>query len=254
MRTDHPSGELGGQRGFAFAALAAHDAVAFTAQQPLKREQFATAANETGLRLVGEIAQARRERGLQVLLRLPLRHGTEELRVIPLLKEHGYEPVFEPQFAHLFSAQDSQLYRQAVERIQAAHDRLYADPSGIRVIHYDLHHWNVKLHRGRIYALDFEDLMWGYPVQDIAITLYYWQAHSQRAALFDAFRRGYTSQAEWPESYPGEIDAFMAGRGIMLVNYLLCSQEIEDQEMTPAFIERVAERLRAFLDTDESVV
>jgi Ser/Thr protein kinase RdoA (MazF antagonist) len=166
------------------------------------------------------------------------------------------EPVqiFEPQFAHLFSAQDSRLYRQAVERIQAAHDRLYADPSGMRVIHYDLHHWNVKLHRGRIYALDFEDLMWGYPVQDIAITLYYWQAHSQRAALFDAFRRGYTSQAEWPESYPGEIDAFMAGRGIMLVNYLLCSREIEDQEMTPAFIERVAERLRAFLDTDEATI
>ena len=38
VRPDHPAGELGGERGLAFAALTAHHGIAFVAQQPLERE------------------------------------------------------------------------------------------------------------------------------------------------------------------------------------------------------------------------
>ena len=99
VRANHPAGELGGQRGLAFAALAPHHGVAFVAQQPLEREQFATPADEAGLRLRRQFAQARRERGLQVVLRLPRGRGMEELRVVLFLEEHGHEPILEPQFA-----------------------------------------------------------------------------------------------------------------------------------------------------------
>ena len=71
VRAHHPAGELGRERGLAFAALAAHHGVALVAQQPLKREQLAAAADEAGLRQPWQLAEAGREPGLQVLLRLP---------------------------------------------------------------------------------------------------------------------------------------------------------------------------------------
>ena len=68
-----------------------------------------------------------------------------------------------------------ELFQRVAKRVEDALGELFADRQGLRVLHYDLHHWNVKAFRGKLYALDFEDLMWGYPVQDIAITFYYWQ-------------------------------------------------------------------------------
>jgi Ser/Thr protein kinase RdoA (MazF antagonist) len=160
------------------------------------------------------------------------------------------EPVliFNDGFCDLFPPRRLEIFRRVVDRIQSALDDLYADPGELRVIHNDLHQWNVKVYRGEMYALDFEDLIWGYPIQDIATTLYYYQGYSNWKDLFEAFRQGYTSQSEWPEAYPGQMETFMAGRGIMLVNYLLCSSEAEDQEMAPEFIARVERRLLAFMD------
>lgn len=162
------------------------------------------------------------------------------------------EPVliFDDGFSDLFPTRRLEIFRLVVDRIQSALDDLYADPGELRVIHYDLHQWNVKVYRGKVYALDFEDLIWGYPIQDIATTLYYYQGYSNWKDLFEAFRQGYTSQSEWPEAYPGKMETFMAGRGIMLVNYLLCSPEAEDQEMAPEFIAREERRLLAFLEKD----
>ena len=51
-------------------------------------------------RLRGQLAEASRERGPQVLLGLLRRGGAEELRVILFLEQHGHEPVLEPQLAH----------------------------------------------------------------------------------------------------------------------------------------------------------
>lgn len=141
-----------------------------------------------------------------------------------------------------------ELFQSARERVKDALGDLYADRQGLRVLHYDLHHWNVKVLRGKLYALDFEDLMWGYPVQDIAITFYYWQDHPQSGELREAFRCGYTSHSDWPEQAPGQIDTFIAGRGLDLSNFVLQDPNPEWQRSAPAFLERVAARLRAFLE------
>jgi len=53
---------------------------------------------------------------------------------------------------------------------------------------------------------------------------------------------------EWPETYPDQIETFIAGRGIMLANYLLCSKNPDDQEMAPDYLARIEERLTQFLD------
>lgn len=156
--------------------------------------------------------------------------------------------IFDETHRHLFPPHRYRIYKQAFDRVQAAIDRLKAGPNGMSVIHGDLHHWNVKVYRGRISAFDFEDLMWGYPVQDIAITFYYIRRHEQYPALRETFMRGYTGRRPWPEEYPGQIDTFIAGRGLMLVNDVLLFPNLVDQQETSRFIERTEANLRAFLE------
>jgi Ser/Thr protein kinase RdoA (MazF antagonist) len=160
------------------------------------------------------------------------------------------EPVviFNQEYRDLFPEKRMRIYHQAIKRVQIALDRLFADQRDIRITHNDLHQWNLKLYRGKLYALDFEDLAWGYPVQDIATTLFYFQEHAEKEALIKAYQSGYTSHLEWPESYPGQIDTFIAGRSVMLTNYLLCSKNPEDQEMAPEYVARVEARLINLLD------
>lgn len=159
------------------------------------------------------------------------------------------EPVvlFQADHRPLFPPERLACYDYAVRRVQEALDGLYADERGLRVVHNDLHQWNVKVHRGKLYALDFEDLMWGYPAQDIAVTLYYFLGGGNYGALREAFRRGYTRRLPWPERYPGEIDTYMAGRGVMLVNFILQDPNPDYRQIAPEFIERVARRVRDLL-------
>lgn len=166
----------------------------------------------------------------------------------PDFADVGPVMLFDEGHRDLFPQERREVYQRTVEQVQDTLDQLYAGESELRVIHNDLHQWNVKMCRGKVYALDFEDLAWGYPVQDIATTLYYFQSHERRTELVEAYKRGYTSQSEWPKEYPGQIETLIAGRGVMLVNYLVCSSEPEDQEMVPDYVALVEARLRAFLE------
>jgi Ser/Thr protein kinase RdoA (MazF antagonist) len=106
---------------------------------------------------------------------------------------------------------------------------LYADPSGLRVVHADLHHENVKVDRGRLRPLDFYEVVWAYPVQDVSLTLYdlrYYadcQPHGY-PAIRDAFAEGYASRLPWPEQRPGQVDTLVAGRLLRRANYVLWRQ------------------------------
>lgn len=122
----------------------------------------------------------------------------------------------------------------------------YADPAGLRVIHNDLWHDNLKLHRGKLRPFDFEDTLWGYPVQDIAMA---WLDLPEAVTpdaygpYTDAFRTGYERHASWPEAYPGEIDLFQTGRRLWVANYVAAYQP---QHLTP-HIAWLAPRLKEFL-------
>jgi Ser/Thr protein kinase RdoA (MazF antagonist) len=156
--------------------------------------------------------------------------------------------LFDPQYQHLFPPERRRVFELALERIQTAIDALYAGGPGPCVLHYDLHQWNVKVVRGKLYAIDFEDLMWGYPAQDLAVTLYYFQYQENGPALRAAFRRGYTRRREWPERYEGEIDTYLTGRGLDLVNFILQDTNPDYRERVPEFVERAEGRLRAWLE------
>jgi len=138
------------------------------------------------------------------------------------------------------------VFNTVARLVQNAMDSLFSDRSQLHLIHNDLHRWNVKVAGDKLFAFDFEWLVRGHPVQDIAATFFYIQRRGDYPALRDSFAEGYTYYREWPEQYPGQLDVLVAGRFLFLL-----SRAAQD----PVFLKQLAkdtvtqERLlREFLD------
>ena len=116
----------------------------------------------------------------------------------------------------------------------------------MRIIHGDLHQWNVRQACGVLSPLDFEDLMMGWPVQDIATTQYYFPQDTY-PILRVAFQDGYARISPWLERLPGEIDSFIAARAVGLANFVLNDPNLERRYGAREFIEGVETRLRKLL-------
>ena len=131
-------------------------------------------------------------------------------------------------------------------RVITAAERAFArlDPETAHLIHGDLHPGNVHTYRSRLIALDFEDVMWGHRVQDVAITLFYERDHPGYADFRAAFEEGYRSAAAWPAAYDGELEHFMAARTVMFINYVANIENDPSQYFDVAF-----PRLDLFLET-----
>ena len=158
------------------------------------------------------------------------------------------EPVvlFEDRFSTLFTPERLAIYQKAVDWVQESLDRLKASGEPMRIIHGDLHQWNVRNAQGVLSPIDFEDVMLGWPVQDIATTLYYF-LHDGYPAFRLAFQTGYTRNSPWPERHPGEIDAFIAARGIGLANMVLNDPNLALKIDPAEFVERIEKRLRRLI-------
>lgn len=141
------------------------------------------------------------------------------------------------------------LLREAVERAQEAVDHIYQDQQGRRFIHADLHYGNIRLDGGRLHVIDFDDSLWGYPVQDIGISLFYLQHLPNFAELRAAFMEGYCSLRPSPEDYPGQIDAMIVQRRLDLFSYLIQAEHPAVRAMVPTLLERSEPVLREWLDS-----
>ena len=122
----------------------------------------------------------------------------------------------------LFAPRERDILRAAVHRVDAAFGHLYGGPSELQVIHNDLHHENIMRYRGRLHPFDFEDTVWGYRVQDIAMALLdlaFAMRHEVYVEYAAAFGDGYARVAPWPED-DGLIDAFRVGRLLWRANWV----------------------------------
>ena len=153
---------------------------------------------------------------------------------------------------HLALLDDRQLAPAARERFREARARVeeaivtLGGAVPVQLLHGDFHPWNVKVQRSRIAAFDFEDLMWGWPIQDVATTLYYFQGTPDYWTLLEAFAKGYRSVARWPATDQSEIDTFLIGRALVLANYVLASAELRDR--SAYWFRRFDRRLSALLE------
>jgi Ser/Thr protein kinase RdoA (MazF antagonist) len=69
--------------------------------------------------------------------------------------------------------------------------------------------------------IDFEDVMFGAPVLDVAITLYYGRERPDYVALSQAYEAGYRSVRDWPVRDSRQMDLLIAARAAMLLNHAL---------------------------------
>lgn len=159
------------------------------------------------------------------------------------------EPVilFEERFSHLVTPEQRALFERAIAQAQQAIQRLQASGEAMRILHGDLHQWNVRIYRGVLSPIDFEDLMWGWPVQDIATTLYYLFDRQDYPELRLAFKQGYQQHGDWPERWRGEIDVFIAARALGLANFILNDPNPSWSIQAGEFIQRTESRLRRLI-------
>ena len=94
------------------------------------------------------------------------------------------------------------------------------DRKDLRVIHCDLWHDNIKLHRGILQPLDFEDTVWGFRAHDIAMAMLdlLEDTNDERyPRLLKAFRSGYEAHMKWPDD---PIEPFQVGRLLWKINWV----------------------------------
>lgn len=149
----------------------------------------------------------------------------------------------------LLLGDDSGLSEQGRQDVAEAYTRLQsligswfavAKP---QLIHADLHPWNVMWHEGKISVFDFDDCGWGFPLQDLAVALYYLDTDEQDAA----FKQGYESVSSLPEHTEADLAALMIQRRLILANFLLESTNPEHRDILPEYLAETERRLRSWL-------
>jgi Ser/Thr protein kinase RdoA (MazF antagonist) len=132
------------------------------------------------------------------------------------------EPVVynEPAYAHLFPNERIEILEEVIQRANQVFEELFADLDTQILLHGDLHFWNVHLYRGDLYVIDFEDILLGYPVQDVAVTLSYGRRRDGYQAWKAAFKQGYTSIRPWPSENERIMETLIAARSVMFINYV----------------------------------
>jgi len=115
----------------------------------------------------------------------------------------------------------------------------------MRILHGDLHPWNVKVNRGRMAVFDFEDMVWGWPVQDIGTALYYLWSRDDFDEMWGAFRAGYSTVAPWPDR-GGQVASFIVARTLLMANDVISQPEW--MSAAPEIYERGERRIRSMLD------
>jgi hypothetical protein len=77
--------------------------------------------------------------------------------------------------------------------------------------------------------------------------MYYFYTNESYPALRQAFQDGYTRLLPWPERAPGEVDAFILARGLMLVNFTLNDPNPDWRAAAPRLAEKLERILREIL-------
>jgi Ser/Thr protein kinase RdoA (MazF antagonist) len=115
------------------------------------------------------------------------------------------------------------VFADALHRAQAELDRLWRTPPHRPfLLHGDLTPANVIVARdGTLVPIDFQDLVRGFAVQDLAIGVAALRRVPAGKRLVDAFRHGYTAHRPWPDVPPALFEALLAARALHQLNLTL---------------------------------
>jgi len=153
-----------------------------------------------------------------------------------------------PEYAHLFTAEQVRTLYRACALLDPFLGGMYERGERPFIIHGDLNLWNVHIYRGKLFVLDFEDMVMGFPAQDIAICLYYLRKRADYAELAAAFQAGYATARTWPPLSESELHRLWMARMVNFANYAAYAEHTFDtDEQTREFIRARCEELERYL-------
>lgn len=132
------------------------------------------------------------------------------------------------------------IYHQMLRHVADTLHKIWQGGTAPIRIHGDLHFYNVLSDKGRLTALDFDDMAWGYPIQDVAVALLNLRDDPAFEKKFAAFKAGYQEMGHWPQHHEVYLTDLMMGRLLWIANASLFLTEEEGSE------EDNAERLLRF--------
>ena len=135
------------------------------------------------------------------------------------------------------------LVRAALDKIDGVVAGLFSRDS-VRLIHADMHGWNLMWHDGAVSVFDFDDCGIGLPIQDLYTALYYLDTDEQDAAL----KAGYESVRPIPDHTEFEAKTLLLQRRIILLNYLFETSTPEHREILPKYQVETMRRINVFLE------
>jgi len=139
------------------------------------------------------------------------------------------------------------LFERALDLAQGEISRLFESGTP-QPIHNDLHPWNVMINRFEIFAIDFENMLMGFPVQDVGTTLNYFRNYVKDEMPYEdrlaVFRKGYESVRPWPEEFPGQVQLMSASHRLMLCNFYAAHRDPEYREFATIVFKRVEARIK----------
>ena len=99
-------------------------------------------------------------------------------------------------------------------------DELWRDPPHPpHLLHGDIQPGNVMVTRGEVTLIDFQDLIWGFEIQDVAIALLAFDAASATPALGRGVPGRLRNGRPWPEADPETVAALRAARHLNILNF-----------------------------------
>lgn len=133
--------------------------------------------------------------------------------------------LFEPQHAQVITADRARVLQRGIERLDPELDGLYESALKLQLVHGDLHDGNVRRRPGPdagLSAFDFEDLVEGLPLHDLAVALY---GPFFNSARFDRvvadMRAGYERHRPWPVDDIEQLRPLFVARALGMVNFCL---------------------------------
>ena len=112
------------------------------------------------------------------------------------------------------------VLREGLDRAQRALDALWrSPPHSPHLLHGDVQPGNVMVSRGKVTLIDFQDLIWGFEIQDVVFALLAFDRFEEAPAYKDAFRSGYEAVRRWPDVDPETNAALRAARDLNVLNF-----------------------------------
>lgn len=143
----------------------------------------------------------------------------------------------------------SDVYMEMMDTIVPFVDEYLADlfkKDGMQLIHGDMNPWNLMKNGNVVSVIDFEDSSYGYAIQDLAITLFYYKydENFDYHVVKEMLLEGYASVRALPSFTEYDLELIMIARRLNFLNYILLVSD-DPKEYIETNLKRVTDALKA---------